>query len=382
MGLWYQCPECKAVGEITTAQAKQIDTVECPCGWYHFVDPKKVKNLDMTPEEIEKKEWDELESTVVDEEKVEEVSEMKRKKWSKYSEEVKEQARRLRGEGKSFGDIVKELNASYGLDTYDMLVRTWLKVKKEEKAEPEQEKKEEKELPAEIEGEPINCPKCQSDDIIKRGVRHNDSGDVQMYGCEACGYRFTPKLKEPAKDEEAEMARALNGEGILTHTQIAEKIKQKYGWLPSQGDIKSWVYRKNGKASAAVESALFPSKEEHVPPAPRIGETSLGFAKTETTEGAPAAAMGDDATVTSKPYTCAKHPDRVALGMKRGVKYCWGCIAELEAENETLKKELDSLKSLQQEHAPESGTVSTALRSGIAALQAALDSIKKVKEIL
>ena len=38
------------------------------------------------------------------------------------------------------------------------------------------------------------CPRCQSEDIIKGGIRHNKSGDIQKYLCKECGYWFTVNL--------------------------------------------------------------------------------------------------------------------------------------------------------------------------------------------
>lgn len=39
-----------------------------------------------------------------------------------------------------------------------------------------------------------SCLACGSDDIVKHGVRHNQSGDLQRYSCRACGKRFTKNL--------------------------------------------------------------------------------------------------------------------------------------------------------------------------------------------
>jgi len=44
---------------------------------------------------------------------------------------------------------------------------------------------------------PINvqsCPGCHSDQIVKRGVRHNKYGDIQRFSCEACGKWFVINL--------------------------------------------------------------------------------------------------------------------------------------------------------------------------------------------
>jgi transposase-like protein len=38
------------------------------------------------------------------------------------------------------------------------------------------------------------CLYCASNDIIRRGIRHNDSGDIQRFLCKSCGKRFTMNL--------------------------------------------------------------------------------------------------------------------------------------------------------------------------------------------
>jgi putative transposase len=39
-----------------------------------------------------------------------------------------------------------------------------------------------------------NCPTCNSESIVKHGVRHNDSGDIQRWSCKGCGKWFTINL--------------------------------------------------------------------------------------------------------------------------------------------------------------------------------------------
>lgn len=35
------------------------------------------------------------------------------------------------------------------------------------------------------------CIFCKSNEIVKQGLRHNKSGDIQKFGCKACGKYFT-----------------------------------------------------------------------------------------------------------------------------------------------------------------------------------------------
>jgi putative transposase len=45
--------------------------------------------------------------------------------------------------------------------------------------------------------QPVNislCPQCQSEQIVKHGIRHNKYGDIQRYACRNCYKRFTINL--------------------------------------------------------------------------------------------------------------------------------------------------------------------------------------------
>ena len=45
--------------------------------------------------------------------------------------------------------------------------------------------------------EPVNisrCIRCASEDIVKHGIRHNKSGDIQRFSCKNCHKRFTVNL--------------------------------------------------------------------------------------------------------------------------------------------------------------------------------------------
>jgi putative transposase len=39
-----------------------------------------------------------------------------------------------------------------------------------------------------------NCPDCKSEQIVKHGVRHNKSGNIQRFSCRQCGKWFTQNL--------------------------------------------------------------------------------------------------------------------------------------------------------------------------------------------
>ncbi len=39
-----------------------------------------------------------------------------------------------------------------------------------------------------------SCPGCQSENVVKHGLRHNQSGDLQRFTCRGCGFRFSVNL--------------------------------------------------------------------------------------------------------------------------------------------------------------------------------------------
>ena len=42
-------------------------------------------------------------------------------------------------------------------------------------------------------GELMDCPKCESEDIVKSGFVLRKGGKVQRYQCNECGYPFTDR---------------------------------------------------------------------------------------------------------------------------------------------------------------------------------------------
>jgi len=54
-----------------------------------------------------------------------------------------------------------------------------------------------KEVSSNVVIKPLNpqiCPYCQSKEIVKRGVRHNNYGDIQRFSCKVCGKWFVINL--------------------------------------------------------------------------------------------------------------------------------------------------------------------------------------------
>ncbi len=92
--------------------------------------------------------------------------------------------------------------------------------------------------PIEIQG----CPKCQSEDIKKSGLRHNKSGDIQRFACNSCGYWFTVNLgfeRMKASPQTVTMAMQLYFSG-LSFSSTAKALKLKGVKVSSVGVYK-WV---------------------------------------------------------------------------------------------------------------------------------------------
>ncbi|HVP96397.1 DDE-type integrase/transposase/recombinase [Methanoregula sp.] len=87
-----------------------------------------------------------------------------------------------------------------------------------------------------------NCPACGSEQIQKAGVRHNRSGDIQRYLCEACGKLFSinigfERMKHNPKAITAAMQLYFSGES-LRNTQRSLKL---LGAEVSHQTISNWI---------------------------------------------------------------------------------------------------------------------------------------------
>lgn len=86
------------------------------------------------------------------------------------------------------------------------------------------------------------CPRCESEDTIKGGIRHNNSGDIQKFQCKACGYWFTVNLgfeKMHATPKMITAAMQLNFSGeSLRNTQ---KFLRLQGLNVSHVAILKWI---------------------------------------------------------------------------------------------------------------------------------------------
>jgi len=101
----------------------------------------------------------------------------------------------------------------------------------------------EKETPPEAGFKPETCPECGESNVIKRGARHTMNGDVQMFGCKACDYRFTPdkgfsRMKSDPKAVMLSMDLYFKG---ISLRKICDHLKQFYNLIVDPTTPMRWV---------------------------------------------------------------------------------------------------------------------------------------------
>ena len=88
------------------------------------------------------------------------------------------------------------------------------------------------------------CPFCQSEDLIKRGIRKTQAGEKQRYSCKKCKKRFvlTPIPKIKASEKLVCLAMDCYYKG-LSYRDISDQFKQFYGLSISHVTIRSWILK-------------------------------------------------------------------------------------------------------------------------------------------
>jgi transposase-like protein len=89
----------------------------------------------------------------------------------------------------------------------------------------------------------MKCPKCKSNDIVKRGKRHNKSGVKQLYLCKKCNLTFVKKDGfERMRHNKKIIARAihLHNEG-LSLFQVKDHLWQHDGVKVTRKTISDWT---------------------------------------------------------------------------------------------------------------------------------------------
>ena len=113
--------------------------------------------------------------------------------------------------------------------------------------------------PIEVNG----CPRCQSEEIRKSGLRHNLSGDIQRYECKNCGYWFTINLgfeRMKATPQTVTLAMQLYFSG-LSFASTAKALRLK-GVKVSGVGVYKWVKKYVGLMQRYTDDIT-----------PQVGET-------------------------------------------------------------------------------------------------------------
>lgn len=100
-----------------------------------------------------------------------------------------------------------------------------------------------REIPNEVSFKPENCPNCKSNRIIKRGKRHTENGDVQVFGCKSCNHRFTPdngfsRMKHEPKAITLSLDLYFKG---VSYRKITDHLKQFYELKVTHTTVIRWV---------------------------------------------------------------------------------------------------------------------------------------------
>ena len=102
------------------------------------------------------------------------------------------------------------------------------------------------------------CPKCKSNDIRKKGIRYNKSGEKQKYQCCICKYFFIEddgfkKMRHKPKDIVRAVHQHIDGMSLFK-TQY--HLWQHDGVKVTRKSISDWTK----KYSIFLKSAAFKSK--------------------------------------------------------------------------------------------------------------------------
>ncbi len=89
----------------------------------------------------------------------------------------------------------------------------------------------------------ITCPYCKSENVISRGKRKNQRGEVQVYGCKDCQHRFTRELgfnRMKHTPESITLALDLYFKG-LSDRKIVDHLKQFHKVIVVHTTILRWI---------------------------------------------------------------------------------------------------------------------------------------------
>lgn len=95
--------------------------------------------------------------------------------------------------------------------------------------------------------EPVNpsrCVQCQSENIVKHGIRHNKSGDIQRFSCKNCHRRFSinlefEKMRATPQAITSAMQLYFTGESLRS----VQKFIRLQGVEVSHQTIYNWIQK-------------------------------------------------------------------------------------------------------------------------------------------
>ena len=89
----------------------------------------------------------------------------------------------------------------------------------------------------------ITCPYCKSENVISRGKRKNQKGEVQVYGCKNCQRRFTRELgfnRMKHTPEAITLTLDLYFKG-LSDRKIVDHLKQFHKVIVVHTTVIRWI---------------------------------------------------------------------------------------------------------------------------------------------
>ena len=111
-----------------------------------------------------------------------------------------------------------------------------------------------------ISNEVTSCLKCKSDSLIKCGIRHNKSGDIQRYRCKSCNHKFIVNIgfeRSRANSKAVVVALDLFFKGVSLR-KVCDHLKQFYNISVTHVSILNWIRKFVDTVKPYVDSIIPP----------------------------------------------------------------------------------------------------------------------------
>lgn len=111
-----------------------------------------------------------------------------------------------------------------------------------------------------ISNEVTNCIKCKSESIIKCGIRHNKSGDIQRYRCKECNHKFIVNIgfeRSRANSKAVTVALDLFFKNCSLR-KICDHLKQFHNISVTHVSILNWIRKFVDTVKPYVDSIIPP----------------------------------------------------------------------------------------------------------------------------